>query len=113
MFQEARRCGRQVQPIEARRTSPRGINIGPLAHVANYDDSGTQRCMSDAQRRSEPAPPLRADSIRSSTEPEAYAVARGRAAATPFVVLARVAGVVWLAIAILSGVILLIWWLLT
>jgi hypothetical protein len=69
--------------------------------------------MSDTERRSEPLQPLRADSIRSSTEPEDHAVARGTAAATPFIVLVRVAGVVWLAIAILSGVILLIWWLLT
>jgi len=39
-------------------------------------------------------------------------VARGKAARTPFVLLASVAGVVWLFAALLSGVILLIWWLL-
>lgn len=48
----------------------------------------------------------------SGVETEARTVARGKAARTPFVLLASVAGVVWLFGALLSGVILLIWWLL-
>jgi len=48
----------------------------------------------------------------SGVETEARTVARGKAARTPSVLLASVAGVVWLFGALLSGVILLIWWLL-
>ena len=48
----------------------------------------------------------------SGVETEARTVARGKAARTPFVLLASVAGVVWLFVALLSGVILLVWWLL-
>lgn len=49
----------------------------------------------------------------SGVESEARTVARGKAARTPFVLLASVAGVVWLFAALLSGMILLIiWWLL-
>jgi len=48
----------------------------------------------------------------SGVESEAHSVARGKAARTPFVLLASVAGVVWLFVALLSGVIFVIWWLL-
>ncbi len=51
-------------------------------------------------------------SRESGVESEARTVARGKAARTPFVLLASVAGVVWLFVALLSGVVLLVWWLL-
>jgi hypothetical protein len=38
-------------------------------------------------------------------------VAEGRAAQAPFVVLAGVAGLVWMFIAVVSAVVVLIWWL--
>ena len=38
-------------------------------------------------------------------------VRRGRWAGTPFVALGSVAAVVWLAVALVAGAVLLIWWL--
>jgi hypothetical protein len=56
----------------------------------------------------EPEPPQ----APASAESEARAVARGKAARTPFVALATVATVVWLTAGLVTAAVLLIWWLL-
>lgn len=46
-----------------------------------------------------------------SAEPETRAVARGKAARTPFVALATVAAVVWVLAGVITAAVLLVWWL--
>jgi hypothetical protein len=43
--------------------------------------------------------------------PTEEAVARGRAAATPFVLLGSVAVTIWSVVAIVTAAVLLVWWL--
>jgi hypothetical protein len=43
--------------------------------------------------------------------PTEEAVARGRAASTPFVLLGSVAVTIWAVVAIISAAVLLVWWL--
>lgn len=61
----------------------------------------------DASGRSD-EPPRRATSTSESAE---ESVTRGRASATPFVLLGGTAIVIWAIVALVAGVVLVVWWL--
>lgn len=44
-------------------------------------------------------------------EPTEKALARGRAAGTPFVLLGGVATTIWIVLALVAGAVLVVWWL--
>lgn len=45
------------------------------------------------------------------TEPTEKALARGRAAGTPFVLLGSVAATIWIVLALVASAALVVWWL--
>ena len=62
-----------------------------------------------AERIEQEAPP--ADDAPQPGESVEDAVRRGRWSGTPFVLLGSVALTIWLVVAIVTGVVLLVWWL--